>query len=351
MNDLATWKLHGPVATLRKETATWDSDQQDWQPARHFTMTSFHPDGKTGVSDAHNPDGSIAHTQYVYDDAGRLIERHSWMNNEPILRTIYFYDETGRPIRTVHFDDDGTQTDLEISTYDVGGKRTKMRYVYFRGKGDPELGASTHYAIEGTDMAIGAPGATTMTTVYDEKDLPAKVMLQDAAHNSLREVIFVRDSVGRLLKVETHVAGDSLFQEIVDRVSPEDRETTAVALKQIFGESLSGTEYFYDSRGRLLERTSSMGSLKSDRTAYHYDDDHGEPIEEVTEQRHGEANIDDNGNVYYASDSVNTQHNRFEYRYDAHGNWIERIISIRHESNPYFQRSNIERRTITYHAG
>jgi len=80
-------------------------------------------------------------------------------------------------------------------------------------------------------------------------------------------------------------------------------------------------------------------------------DDHDDPIEETAEHRNREASIDENGTVHYSSDRVILQHNSLEYRYDAHGNWTERIVSIRVEPNADFQRSNIERRTITYHAG
>jgi hypothetical protein len=44
------------------------------------------------------------------------------------------------------------------------------------------------------------------------------------------------------------------------------------------------------------------------------------------------------------------QRNRFVYRYDAQGNWIERMVWYRLEPNLDFQRSNVERRAITYHA-
>jgi hypothetical protein len=43
------------------------------------------------------------------------------------------------------------------------------------------------------------------------------------------------------------------------------------------------------------------------------------------------------------------QHNRYDYQYDSHGNWTERVGSYRIGSQPEFQRSNIERRTITYY--
>jgi hypothetical protein len=55
------------------------------------------------------------------------------------------------------------------------------------------------------------------------------------------------------------------------------------------------------------------------------------------------------GAVHYMPDRVNVQYNRFEYRYDAQGNWTERVVSYRLEPNPDFQRSNVERREITYY--
>jgi hypothetical protein len=43
------------------------------------------------------------------------------------------------------------------------------------------------------------------------------------------------------------------------------------------------------------------------------------------------------------------QHVRFEYQYDAHGNWTERTVWQRLEPNTDERRSNIERRTIAYY--
>ena len=43
------------------------------------------------------------------------------------------------------------------------------------------------------------------------------------------------------------------------------------------------------------------------------------------------------------------QHTRFEYQYDAEGNWAERIVWGRLDPNPNFERSNLERREIGYH--
>jgi hypothetical protein len=244
MSDLAKWKVHGPVGTLRTEFATWDLNQEDWQPVQHFTVTSFRPDGTISTSDTHNPDGSIAHSRWLYNDAGRLTESNSCLNDGPIGRAVYFYDEAGRHVRTAQLSHDGTQTDSEICTYDAQSKRTKVRLL---GLG----GANTAYGIEGTDMALAAPGATMMTITYDEKDLATKVLFHDANHNLLRYVIFMRDSAGNLLNVEMHVGGESLFQDLANKVPSEGREGMAVMLKQAFGEAFSSTTYVYDTQAGL----------------------------------------------------------------------------------------------------
>jgi hypothetical protein len=100
MNDLAKWKVHGPVATLRTENAEWDTDRKDWKLARYFTLTSFRRAGTVDSSETHNPGGSIGHSRWLYDSAGRLTESESWMDDSPPQRVLYFYDEAGRHVRT-----------------------------------------------------------------------------------------------------------------------------------------------------------------------------------------------------------------------------------------------------------
>lgn len=341
MSDVARWKVHGAVETLKSEIAMWDLNRQEWKAAQRLTVTSFHPDGAVSSSDFHNPDGSIAHTRWIYDGAGRLIESNFQFNDGPVDKTVYSYDAAGRHVRTVQVSHDGTQTDLESCSYDAAGKKTKVRFLGVRG-------ANTAYGIEGSDGAYGAPGATSMTTTYDERDLPATVIFQDANHNSLRSVTFVRDNAGRLLSEEMHVHEGSPVTEL-DQMPPEQRAAMAVLFKKVFGDTFSSTTYLYDSQGRVLERTRSMGNLSEEHTTFQYGE-REDPIEETTEHRNRESRIDGDGTVHYTEPSINQQRTRFEYRYDTQGNWTECIVSGRADQNPDFQRSNIERRTITYYA-
>jgi YD repeat-containing protein len=353
MTDVARWKVHGPVETLRTEFATWDPNQGDWQPPEHFRLTSFRPDGKVNTSDSHNPGGSIAHSRCLYDSAGRVIETHSWMNEGPIDRTQYFYDETGRHIRTARLNRDDTQTDLEACSYDVDARKTRVRFLFpHQAESECETGsacgATTSYAIEGTDSSYGAPGATTMTVTYDEKDLPTKVLFHDANHRLVNCVAFERDSEGRLLSEKTHGSEESPFQTILDRLPTEQRQEMAAKLQQVLGETLSGTTYTYDAQNRLVKRELRMGSLGGDSTTYRYDVDNN-PVEEIVEHRSREADFDEIGKAHFSADHLTIQHNRLDYRYDTHRNWTERVVSYRVKPAPDFQRSNMERRSITYH--
>jgi hypothetical protein len=354
VSDLVRWKVHGPVKTLRSEFATWDLDRQDWQTVQHFSMASFRVDGAILTLDSHHPDGTIAHSRWLYDDAGRMIESNSWMNDGPIDRTVYIYDEGGRPIRTTHMAHDGTRTDVEVYSYYADGSKTKVWFLFPR-ESDSECnagnacGASTGYAIEGTDSSYGAPGATTMTVTYDETNLPAKVSFHDANHHPLSYVILMRDSAGRLLSEEMHQGERSPFQNYLDKASPEERERLAAFLEAAFGDAVSSTKYGYDAEGRQVSREHRMGNLGGDSTTYRYDD-RDDPVEERAELRSREGSFDETGNVHYSSDRINVQHNQLEYLYDEHENWTERIVSFRSESEPNFQRSNIERRMITYYS-
>jgi len=91
-----------------------------------------------------------------------------------------------------------------------------------------------------------------------------------------------------------------------------------------------------------------LGILTEERTTfdyYHYDD----PIAEISSSHGRGVDVDDDGVVRTTEEEPREHHARYDYQYDAHGNWTERVGSYRIGSQPEFQRSNIERRTITYY--
>jgi hypothetical protein len=60
--------------------------------------------------------------------------------------------------------------------------------------------------------------------------------------------------------------------------------------------------------------------------------------------------VAEDGTLQYSPYRMLAQQNRFEYRYDDRGNWVEKRVLIRPEGKADFQASNITRRVITYHA-
>ena len=62
-----------------------------------------------------------------------------------------------------------------------------------------------------------------MTTTYNERNLPSQVIFEDAKGNTVTQLIFVRDSAGRLLGEEMHSGEESLLPEVVEKVPPDDR--------------------------------------------------------------------------------------------------------------------------------
>ena len=270
-----------------------------------------------------------------------MLESSFQLGDGPIDRTVYSYDEAGRHVRTVQVSHDGTEKEAEMCTYDSAGKKTKVHFL-----GLP--GASTGFRVEGSEQSYVAPGAVRMTTTYDEKHLPARAVVEDASHKTITTVTLTRDAAGRLVKEEMEMDQESMFADLFQNVPPEQRETAAAVFKEALGK-FSSTSYTYDGQGRRVERNMGMGRLGEHRSTYLYED-RDDPIEEINEDRHREAKINESGGVEYTPDRVNLQHNRFVYHYDAQGNWTERVVWYRLEPNPDFQRSNVERRTITYHA-
>ena len=109
------------------------------------------------------------------------------------------------------------------------------------------------------------------------------------------------------------------------------------------------TAYRYDDRGRRIESLTSMGGATRDRTSTEYDE-LDNPIREIIEESvSGDFQSDESGNLRLVNEKVLRRDVRYEYKYDSQDNWTERVVSVRYETNPDFQRSNIERREISYY--
>jgi hypothetical protein len=345
MSDLTRWKVRGPVRILRKEHAEWDSSQGRWQAPRSVSTVTFRHDGQVSEGEFHNPDGSVARSARVYDDDGRIIEEQFWKDGGPKTKKIYSHDALGRRTAVDDIAPDGTRRNTETCRYDGAGRKTKVTFLSHNAD-IPIL-----YGVEEAEHAYGAPGAVTLTVVYDDRDLAAEASFHDANGGLVRRIVYSRDHEGRLLTEVAHFGGESPFPELqpeADNAALDERASRAAALKMAFeGQVFSSMSYAYDTKGRLMERTMGFGTLSEERTSFDYDDC-DDPITEISSSRSRGVGVDDEGVVHTTEEEPREHHSRYDYQYDSHGNWTERIGSYRIGTQLEFQRSSIERRTITY---
>jgi hypothetical protein len=306
MNDLASWKVRGPVRALRKEHAEWDQ----------------------------------------VSARGRLLEVSRPSRSGMTAKSA----KASFTIRTVR-----SRGGLACTTTPDGSLRRSPGETTGPGAGwSPHNQTDTPicYGVEGAEHAYGVPGAVTLTVAYDDRDLPAEGSFHDANGGLVRRIVFSRDREGRLLTEVAYFGGESPFPELQPHAGAalEERASRAAALKMAFEDQVfCRMVYAYDTKGRLLERTMYMGTLSEERTTFDYDD-YDDPIAETSRSRDRRVDVDDDGVVRTTEEEPRVQqHNRYDYQYDSHGNWTERVGSYRIGSQPEFQRSNIERRTITYY--
>jgi hypothetical protein len=267
-------------------------------------MEEYRPDGKLRLSEARNHDGSVYRSTNSYDDAGRLIESQSHQFDGPPGRLVCSYDDSGRLIRQVHHGPDGSEHVIEEHAYAVDGSHTSIRPV-------PQIEGVTDYycPINGVDYYFNAPETTTMTTAFDSQGRTSELLLKDAEGGVLRRVVLTHDRSGRLVKDEIFLGA---------------------------GMALMTTEYAYDERGRCVELVRRMLGMSEERKTIQCDD-HGNRTETTTEHQSPEAT------------TITRQQVRFTYKFDARGNWTERVTSQRHGENPDFSPCSIERREIAYY--
>ena len=214
-------------------------------------------------------------------------------------------------------------------------------------------GSPIHYRFEGTENTYSVAEAVTLTVAYDDRDLPVEGSFHDSTGGLARHIVFSRDHEGRLLNEVVHFGGNSPFPEIqrdADIVPLDKDPSMAAALAMAFEDRIfCNVAYTYDKKGRLLERTMFFGILSEERTTFEYDDS-DYPTAETLRTRNRRVDVDDDGVVRTTEEEPDVQqHSRYDYQYDSHGNWTERVGSYRRGSPPAFQRSNIERRTLTYY--
>jgi hypothetical protein len=285
----------------------WDLTTETWQVPRSATLEEYRPDGQLIYSESRFGEGPLFRCTNSYDEAGLLIESQSQSGDGPADRQFYHYDDHGRLIRQVGRAPDGSERVTGELVYGPGGEHTKILYV-------PPMEGLTGYAIDSQEQA-------------------SEMILKDADGRVLRRIVLTRDEYGRLVKDEILLGAEPL--------SPDLPMFGA-------GATLMTCEYTYDERGRCVELVRRTFGLSEQRETYCYDD-HGNKTETTTEYQRREANVNEGNIEYGAARLDHRQQARIACKYDARGNWVERVTAQRHGENPDFTPCSVERREIDYY--
>jgi hypothetical protein len=210
---------------------------------------------------------------------------------------------------------------------------------------------------ENGDIAYPPPSGGTVTTSYEDNGRAIGAEIRDDRGVVIMQIVRQYDDKGR-------IATDELISEEVDRPLPKEfpnefndaqRKTILRFMNRAFGTSRS--TYKYDERGRVIEKKINGRASGDEVTSIHYND-HGDVIDEVmvrtpNPEMRMEFSLDADGNMIPKGpprdDTPTRSEGRYEYEYDAQGNWTKKTTAWRSEPIQEFKESTIVQRMITYY--
>jgi YD repeat-containing protein len=338
MTDRDRFGLRGSVK-LCELHRTWylrgcGPDAWQTEERKDMTVVEFRPDGSFKLRWYKNPPPNSSEWTnfYEYNDGNQLtIERDEQGGTMTITR-LYEYDSAGRILQIVMPDKGGQQRVAETYSYDSDGRKKKIVHI------DPDLssrGCGTMFGVGGTDAAYSSPGATSITSIYDERGRPIEHLFHDSGGGLITRIDFRHDERGNL--VEEVCSHQKLPSEMIVDISPEQLE----ALRMLF---TFRRHHRYDEQDRRIETSSNMAPNDIDLKTLAYND-HGDVITTISESSHTEYAFGEEGTLTPKPDSTRAHRSetQFRYQYDPHSNWIEKIAET-----PGGTIWSVERRTISY---
>jgi hypothetical protein len=125
---------------------------------------------------------------------------------------FYDYDTAGRLARVTVRPMGGGDRIAESYEYDSAGRKKKTLYVDLAAQRP-----NTQYAwgVEGTDSSYSAPGAATLTTLYNGREQPTDLLFYDEAGRLLSRVEFRYDRDGNLVEEAQTNAAEIIQSELL----------------------------------------------------------------------------------------------------------------------------------------
>jgi YD repeat-containing protein len=337
--DLEHDEPRGPIKSCIEETQGLDGS----------VMTSTHEydaDGKM-ISSRTEQDGKLLDSSplgpgysEVRDADGRLIKTTTTNREGQSYDVHYTYDSSGRMLTTNTDNGDGVE-------YSYGPDGLMTATHTFDPKTIEELrrGGFTGSPWEAAEVGIGVPSGGRVLINCDENNEGTEMRILTADGKVVTHMVRMYDLDGRLLEEKTLEQNRGLL--FLDGMPAEQRALLSPEQIQAFAEQLNalepknaGAKYTYDSEGRLTKMQERNFAFERTKTRVY--NEHGDRVEEREEFRENPATSTSNRleGLRLPEGSVR----RYAYKYDSHGNWIERITTWGDGSS-----SSTTRRTLTYY--
>lgn len=336
MTDRDRYSLRGPVRLCELHRTSYPRscgpDACETDERNDLTIVEFLSDGLLLRRFHKNPPPHGEWTSiYEYDsDSGHLSTERVDENGRLTSVRCLEYDSARRLSRVIVVDKDGGQFVAETYSYGRDGKMTKVVNI------DSHLDTGNcTFGVDGTDAAYGAPGATTITSLYDGNKRPTEHLFHDGQRELVSRIDLRYDDRGNLIEEISTL--HKLPAEMAPELNAEQRE----AMRKFF---VFGRRHRYDDQNRRIETSSIVPRDDQDTRTFAYND-HGDVISEISDHAHSEYGLGEKGTFITQPDSTRADRSetKFRYQYDRYGNWIEKIVET--SGGPVW---SVERRTIHY---
>jgi hypothetical protein len=232
--------------------------------------------------------GSVFSTSLTFDTDGRQLTAQNFLDG--VLREVppdVLAASASWGVRSTH-NADGTRTDVE------------------------GVAGLDGWSMEGLNVAIGTWGAVEARTTLDSRSVPLETLFLDSQNEETSRIRYTCDERGRILQA-IQTSGPGVGFNMPAEVAEEFR-------KQLGADAeISRLWFEYDDAGRV---TDSRGALMGN------------------EIFHTASTYNSQGDTETITDQQGTT--RYEYEYDAHGNWLRKV-----GHGPHGEQ--VESRVITYY--
>jgi YD repeat-containing protein len=310
--------IRGPVKICIEEVTYPVSAAADGSltPERKYQHTTeYDSEGRTLARRSNRPNDSDWVNRYTWNASGLLVKETWGKEGDPPSESIYLYDDQGR-LQSITYSD---KPDNPVTFhYDEHGRKTKWQVSHpedYR----PNVAGSGDSPFWSADRPPNMEGGGTAITIYDEHNRPTEVRIHDSQGELVGRAIRTYDAQGRI--AEEKLVHDDIVTILSAATRARILETPGASLddlrqqltKLMSGQSgPSSIAFAYDPQGRIIQKTRRVFNTVDQI--------------EITYNEQGDKAV-----KFTRTEQVDSpeqySESHYEYQYDSHGNWTEKLDS------------------------